>query len=68
MIKAVSFLTLFIWIPSFVTAQVIVNEIAWMGTPVEGVEAKQWWRYEWFILNEVERVVPQTIKNSIVYS
>ena len=29
---------------------VVVNEIAWMGTPVEGVEQNQWWRYEWLEL------------------
>ena len=32
--------------PSFVAAQVIINEIAWMGTPVEGVDPKQIWKYE----------------------
>lgn len=26
---------------------IMISEIAWMGTPVEGVDAKQWWRYEW---------------------
>jgi hypothetical protein len=36
--------------PSFAEAEVVLNEIAWMGTPVEGVEAKQWWRYEWIEL------------------
>lgn len=29
---------------------VVINEIAWMGTKVEGVESKNWWRYEWFEL------------------
>ena len=29
------------------TAPIMISEIAWMGTPVEGVDAKQWWRYEW---------------------
>ena len=41
---------LFFTLPLFATAQVIINEIAWMGTPVEGVDAKQWWRYEWLEL------------------
>ncbi len=36
--------------PSFVAGQVVINEIAWMGVPVEGVETKQWWRYEWIEL------------------
>ena len=27
--------------------KILINEIAWMGTPVQGVEEKQWWRYEW---------------------
>ncbi|PJB09320.1 hypothetical protein CO121_00545 [bacterium (Candidatus Gribaldobacteria) CG_4_9_14_3_um_filter_36_15] len=29
---------------------IIVNEIAWMGVEVEGVESKNWWRYEWLEL------------------
>ncbi len=29
---------------------VVINEIAWMGTQVEGVESKNWWRYEWLEL------------------
>ena len=37
-------------IPAGVFAQVIINEIAWMGIPVEGVNSKQWWRYEFFEL------------------
>ena len=40
--------------PSWTSGQevpsVVINEIAWMGTPVPGVEEKQWWRYEWFEL------------------
>ena len=27
-----------------------MNEIAWMGVPVEGVDQNQWWRYEWIEL------------------
>jgi len=29
---------------------VVINEMAWMGTKVEGVESKNWWRYEWLEL------------------
>lgn len=29
---------------------VVVNEVAWMGTKVEAVESKNWWRYEWLEL------------------
>lgn len=29
---------------------IVINEIAWMGTKVEGVESKNWWRYEWIEL------------------
>jgi len=42
------FLCFFIPVPAF--AQIVISEVAWMGTPVEGVEAKQWWRYEWIEL------------------
>jgi len=53
--KIILFIILFLAAPLFATAQarldsarqVIINEIAWMGTPVEGVDEKQWWRYEW---------------------
>ena len=40
-------------IPSFLSAEsmgAVINEIAWMGTPVAEVEEKQWWRYEWLEL------------------
>lgn len=30
---------------------VVINEIAWMGSSVEGVEQNQWWRYEWLELH-----------------
>jgi hypothetical protein len=30
--------------------EVVINEIAWMGTEVKGVEPKNWWRYEWLEL------------------
>lgn len=29
---------------------IVINEIAWMGTKVEGIESKNWWRYEWLEL------------------
>jgi len=29
---------------------VVINEIAWMGSKVEGIESKNWWRYEWLEL------------------
>ncbi|MBI2098619.1 MAG: lamin tail domain-containing protein [Candidatus Wildermuthbacteria bacterium] len=37
-------------LPSVAFGQIIINEIAWMGVPVEGVDAKQEWRYEWIEL------------------
>ena len=39
------------FIPSFASAQIVINEIAWMGAPVDGVETRQWWRYEWVELH-----------------
>ena len=39
----VSILALFLF-SSTVFAQVVINEIAWMGTPVEGVDVKHEWR------------------------
>jgi hypothetical protein len=39
--------------------QVVINEIAWMGVPVEGVDSKQWWRYEFLELyNAGDQEVP----------
>lgn len=44
----------FLFLPLSVFAQsIVINEIAWMGTPVEGVEEKQWWRYEWVELRNI---------------
>ena len=37
-------------VPSPGLAQVVINEVAWMGVPVESVEERQWWRYEWLEL------------------
>lgn len=37
--------------PGVVFAQgVVINEIAWMGTPVQEAAENQWWRYEWLEL------------------
>jgi len=59
MIKTALLITLFS-IPSFVSSQVVINEIAWMGVPIEGVDQRQWWRYEW--------IVPQKVLNITLYS
>ena len=61
MIKTIFFVILFFTAPFLVAAQVVINEIAWMGTPVEGVDTKQYWRYEWVELynSTNEWVVPQ---------
>ena len=40
-------LLFFFW-PFLVSASVALNEVAWMGSRVDGVESKDWWRYEWF--------------------
>ncbi len=61
-------LIFFLFIPSFAIGQdsldepeakrVIINEIAWMGVPVDGVDEKQWWRYEWIeLFNHGEEAV-----------
>ena len=49
MLKTVYILFFFLFLPLGASAQrtIIINEIAWMGTPVEGVEQNNWWRYEW---------------------
>jgi len=36
--------------PLYAYGEVVINEIAWMGTPVEGIDGKQWWRHEWIEL------------------
>lgn len=40
--------------PLFVKAveppDVVFNEIAWMGTKINDIESKNWWRYEWLEL------------------
>lgn len=42
----VSVLVLFL-LPSVAFGQVVINEIAWMGSSVDGVDSRNWWRYEW---------------------
>lgn len=32
------------------SSDVVINEIAWMGTKIDGIESKNWWRYEWLEL------------------
>ncbi len=41
---------LFLLLPSFALAQPVINEIAWMGSLVDGVDSRQEWRYEWIEL------------------
>ncbi len=37
---------------------VVINEIAWMGTEEEGIEPKNWWRYEWLELhNNTKQII-----------
>ena len=50
MYKVILSIFLFLSIPSFVMAQVVINEIAWMGSSIENVEPSQFWRYEWIEL------------------
>ena len=53
---------LFVWmfLPGVVTAQelpsVVINEIAWMGSSVDGVAPNQHWRYEWLELYNTKNV------------
>ncbi len=32
---------------AFASNGIVINEIAWMGSEVPGVDPGQWWRYEW---------------------
>ena len=54
MAKQVLFLFLFLlFLPFSILGQtkgIVINEIAWMGSMVEGVDPKQNWRYEWLEL------------------
>lgn len=51
LLLTVFFLLLFYLTPSISLAanslDVVINEVAWMGTKIEGIESKNWWRYEW---------------------
>ncbi|MCH7604587.1 hypothetical protein IID24_01185 [Patescibacteria group bacterium] len=62
MLKTAYILFFFLCLPLGASAQgtIVINEIAWMGTPAEGVESNQYWRYEW--------IVPQTVEGSTLYS
>lgn len=48
------FSLLFLLVPfSFIypaSSPVIINEIAWMGSRIEGIDPKSWWQYEWLEL------------------
>jgi PKD repeat protein len=53
MSKRILFLTIFsafLLIPFISKAAVVINEVAWMGTSVEGIDPGSWWRYEWLEL------------------
>lgn len=43
-------LVVFLFVPFVASANVIINEIAWMGTKMEGIDPGSWWRYEWLEL------------------
>ncbi|MCH7828704.1 lamin tail domain-containing protein [Patescibacteria group bacterium] len=53
-------LLVLLFLPSVVLAQqdssVLINEIAWMGSSVDGVDANQYWRYEWLELHNTKDV------------
>lgn len=57
-----AFIFFFVWIflPSAVFAQqpplVLINEVAWMGSFVDEVDANQYWRYEWLELYNAKDV------------
>lgn len=50
------FVFLFVWIllPSVVIAEqdppILINEIAWMGSSVDGIDINQYWRYEMLLM------------------
>jgi len=50
MYKLAILLLIFFAIPSASLASVVINEVAWMGTPMHKVRPNQWWRYEWIEL------------------
>ena len=46
------FVLVLLFVPLSAFAQsIVINEIAWMGSfSIDGVDPKQWWRYEWLEL------------------
>ncbi len=41
------------------TLPIVISEIAWMGTKIEGIESRDWWRYEWLELyNNTSQAIP----------
>ena len=50
MMRHIALLVALCAIPSIAESRIIINEIAWMGTPIEEVAAKQHWRHEWIEL------------------
>ncbi len=37
---------------------IVINEITWMGSEVDSIESKNWWRYEWIELyNNTEQLI-----------
>ena len=49
-----------VFLPGVVTAKelpsIVINEIAWMGSSVDGVDANQHWRHEWLELHNTKDV------------
>ncbi len=49
--KVVFSIILFCWPwPVLGALEVVINEIAWMGSKVADIDSKNWWRYEWLEL------------------
>ena len=52
-LSSLTIILIFLTLPSLVLAanplSVVINEIAWMGTKIDGIESKNWWRYEWVV-------------------
>ena len=57
---ALVLLFVLVFLPGVVTAKelpsVVINEIAWMGSSVDGVDANQHWRHEWLELHNTKDV------------
>lgn len=45
--KGLAILALAMVVPGVAEGQIVINEVAWMGTIVDSVDPGQWWRYEW---------------------